>query len=219
MNSDRVCKLCGVGLPSRAETGQRGGRLSLYCSLRCRQQQGWLVRRKLKPWREAACGVCGELFRTKLDHQRFCGSACYAEAQALRQARKWREQNPRPEVFTYTCDFCGLEFSRPTPLGGVKKFHRDCAVEARRARYRKKTVARQIAGVKPSGVSILRIVERDGWVCGVCGLPVDEALPRTSRMGATVDHIVPLSKGGSDELENLQLAHWICNNQKSNKVV
>ena len=37
-------------------------------------------------------------------------------------------------------------------------------------------------------------------------------------MGLTVDHVIPLSKGGSDELENLRPAHWICNNRKSDKV-
>lgn len=30
----------------------------------------------------------------------------------------------------------------------------------------------------------------------------------------TFDHILPLSKGGFDELENYQLAHWKCNQAK-----
>lgn len=34
-----------------------------------------------------------------------------------------------------------------------------------------------------------------------------------------VDHIVPISKGGHpSDIENLQLAHWGCNRQKSDKV-
>lgn len=32
----------------------------------------------------------------------------------------------------------------------------------------------------------------------------------------TFDHILPKSKGGDDELENLQLAHFRCNQTKSN---
>jgi len=34
----------------------------------------------------------------------------------------------------------------------------------------------------------------------------------------TVDHIVPLTKGGIDKLENLALACFHCNRQKSNKI-
>lgn len=33
-----------------------------------------------------------------------------------------------------------------------------------------------------------------------------------------VDHIIPLSLGGSDSLENIQIVHWICNRAKGNKL-
>ena len=35
---------------------------------------------------------------------------------------------------------------------------------------------------------------------------------------ATVDHIVPKSKGGSDHPDNLQLAHARCNKIKGNRI-
>jgi 5-methylcytosine-specific restriction endonuclease McrA len=39
-------------------------------------------------------------------------------------------------------------------------------------------------------------------------------------MSATVDHIIPVSKGGHPSaMDNLQLAHWICNRLKSNKLL
>jgi 5-methylcytosine-specific restriction endonuclease McrA len=43
-------------------------------------------------------------------------------------------------------------------------------------------------------------------------------LLRTSKMGLTVDHWIPLSKGGSDDMSNLRPAHWICNRRKSNSL-
>lgn len=32
-----------------------------------------------------------------------------------------------------------------------------------------------------------------------------------------VDHIIPISLGGSDSLDNVQIVHWICNREKGNK--
>lgn len=56
-------------------------------------------------------------------------------------------------------------------------------------------------------------------VCGICGQPVDKQLPSTDPMSATIDHIIPISKGGHpSDLNNLQLAHWCCNRQKSDKL-
>ena len=38
-------------------------------------------------------------------------------------------------------------------------------------------------------------------------------------MSATIDHIIPLIRGGSpDDMDNLQLAHFCCNRAKSDKV-
>lgn len=56
-------------------------------------------------------------------------------------------------------------------------------------------------------------------VCGICGRPVDKSIPYPHPMSATIDHIVPIAKGGHpSDLENLQLAHWICNRQKSDRI-
>lgn len=38
------------------------------------------------------------------------------------------------------------------------------------------------------------------------------------RLTATVDHIIPRALGGSDDRENLQLAHFGCNASKRHRV-
>ena len=57
-------------------------------------------------------------------------------------------------------------------------------------------------------------------ICALCGKPVDKSLKFPHPMSPTVDHIIPVAKGGHpSDISNLQLAHWTCNRQKSDKLV
>ncbi len=56
--------------------------------------------------------------------------------------------------------------------------------------------------------------------CGICGKPVDKTLSPPHPLSPTVDHIIPVSKGGHpSDISNLQLAHRCCNREKSNKMI
>ena len=55
--------------------------------------------------------------------------------------------------------------------------------------------------------------------CGICGHPVDFSLKAPHPMSATIDHIIPVAKNGHpSDLSNLQLSHFSCNRQKSDKI-
>ena len=57
-------------------------------------------------------------------------------------------------------------------------------------------------------------------VCGICGRPVDFSLKYPHPLSPCIEHIIPVAKGGHpSDLENLQLAHWTCNRQKSDKLI
>ncbi len=58
-----------------------------------------------------------------------------------------------------------------------------------------RTVARQLHGAVP---------------CWICGQPV-------SAEDATLEHIKPLSEGGSSHIENLAISHGACNHQRHAK--
>lgn len=56
--------------------------------------------------------------------------------------------------------------------------------------------------------------------CGICGHEVDFSVRYPHPLSPCIDHIIPVSKGGHpSDIENLQLAHWCCNRQKSDKLV
>lgn len=55
-------------------------------------------------------------------------------------------------------------------------------------------------------------------VCGICGLPMDREVRWPDPMSKSIDHIIPLSKGGSHTQENLAWAHLGCNVRKGVRV-
>lgn len=58
------------------------------------------------------------------------------------------------------------------------------------------------------------LAARDGWVCAYCRNPLQATLPLPE-----VDHVIPKSKGGTDELSNLVLACAPCNGSKGDKLL
>ncbi len=50
-----------------------------------------------------------------------------------------------------------------------------------------------------------------GLPCAICGEPF------TSRSGIVADHRIPLSKGGTSDISNLQGVHKKCNERKGNR--
>jgi 5-methylcytosine-specific restriction endonuclease McrA len=51
------------------------------------------------------------------------------------------------------------------------------------------------------------VFERDEGICGICGNPAN-------RDDFHVDHVIPLSRGGSHAYSNVQTAHPLCNLRK-----
>lgn len=80
------------------------------------------------------------------------------------------------------------------------------ALEKRRASDRERKARRR--GAREM---ILRIAQRDGFACSLCG----EHMPDVGDI--EVDHVIPVSKGGNSEPENLKLAHSRCNAKKGNR--
>lgn len=62
------------------------------------------------------------------------------------------------------------------------------------------------------------VYERDGWVCGLCDLPINRALQWPHKWSASLDHIVPQSRSlfPDHSARNLRAAHLQCNSMRGN---
>lgn len=69
-------------------------------------------------------------------------------------------------------------------------------------------------GVDYESIDRLAVFAADGWECQLCHNPVDQSIKRPDPMSASLDHIVPMSKGGGHIRSNVQLAHLGCNKAK-----
>jgi len=61
------------------------------------------------------------------------------------------------------------------------------------------------------------LLMRDGPLCQICGELMDWKTGRHCQR-VSLDHIIPISKGGAHTMDNVRLVHLSCNSRKGNKV-
>lgn len=190
----------------------------MTCSRYCRDQRAYRIAKENKPKVFAKCRTCLKQFQ-RGNKTVYCSEACRYEAAKAYASQQWKkEKAQKPDFKKLTCTWCKKAITVKSSFPGLKATHPDCKKERTRARNRTKNTQRRGYQVSKRRIGIENIGDRDGWVCHICEKPVDPFLPGNHKEGATFDHVIPLSKGGSDEPDNLKLAHWICNIRKSDKV-
>lgn len=95
--------------------------------------------------------------------------------------------------------------------------------EKKRARWRKREAIRR--GSISSKYLESDVIDLYGTTCYICLEEIDMSASRRSGIGNNweqglhIDHIIPLSKGGNDSIDNVRPAHAICNLKKGSKLV
>lgn len=147
-------------------------------------------------WAEQTpCKVCGD--REPGRFRQFCSTTCW---------HAWRNYDGQVPLGK-PCASCGdwLEFLT-TDSAGRKGYRAHSYCKPCKRRY------------KSHYMSVVELALRDGPYCGLCGCDVDMDATRPDFMCPSVDHITPRSAGGTDDPENLQLAHLRCNVQKGSRI-
>lgn len=64
----------------------------------------------------------------------------------------------------------------------------------------------------------LTLFHLHGWTCWVCKEQINPRLRFPSHWAATVEHIIPLCRGGTHTWDNVAPAHAICNFSKGERL-
>ena len=211
---ESVCQVCGrTFYPHGLAKG-------LYCSHQC---SGIAMRKEDSKVR---CELCGEGFVPKCSSQRFCSKECVVrfrrsealgyEAQYVRSLRwmaRLSAKMGQEDASMRACMVCGEMFvARDTRW-------KTCSEQCRRAYENARHDKRIYRNGRPDlSINLPALFRRDGGVCKGCGLRMTFDCDPNSDDYPSVDHIVPLARGGLHRWFNVQLMCRGCNSDKRDEM-
>lgn len=97
-----------------------------------------------------------------------------------------------------------------------KDYHKDNPEQSRQDARRRRA---RVRGVESQPYTESEVLDLYGFQCHLCGESVDLKASRQQgkgdwQMGLHIDHLVPISSGGTNTIENVRPAHALCNLQK-----
>lgn len=216
-----ICKHCGAAYtPKNANRNQ-------FCGRQCaRLAQGFDLSKPSNHRPHCRvyfpnCEQCRKQFTTNRKTVRLCSDVC----------RKARQEEAC--LYPRTCKVCQCEFTRKWAHDVcsdacqeiINKPKRRVASKATRKKRRalglddhgKAYKRAKRCGVAYEVIQRRKVYERDGWMCLLCRKPIKQGVVVPHPLSATLDHIIPMSKGGSHTYSNVQCAHFSCNWMKGDK--
>lgn len=183
------------------------------------------------------CPECQRREVEQRETERETASMRRALVRAFRGVLRVKEHEEREREFldtVHVCKECGREFTlrelredNPWNFTSKPTF---CCTSCRNRWHRREDRHRRRERGEQKGygnVSLLALEERDNHTCYLCGTKTDRSDYRVDESGnfiagpsyPSIDHVVPLSKGGTHDMSNVRLACCRCNAIKGNRDV
>lgn len=221
----RACTHCGAEIRGRTAR-------AVYCSVECsrkvaRRSMTQRERRALQASKAGKrCLVCATDISILNAQAKFCGQFCRERASgyhqlgpSIRRACALPDCGEPFETFLNRTRCC-------SELHGKRLWNRESRAdgrqaqqywnEARRAAYHRRRALKRGASIGEPFTNE-DIFERDRWACQLCGYVIDPEVKWPHPKSASLDHVVPLSRGGAHSRANTQLACLECNVRKGNR--
>lgn len=152
------------------------------------------------------CPICGKEFAAKNTGIKYCSTTCHKRAAT--------GKGPYKKPHTCNCIVCGKEFE--TIRDDAKTCSRKCnAAWSRIDRNKRYTHLKKI-GKFDASITLPNVYDAFDGVCQMCGQKLYFDGDSNGDKYPSIDHIKPISKGGSHTWDNVQLLCRGCNVIKSN---
>lgn len=200
-----TCKVCGQGFTRVTKNPDRMN----VCGESCRRWWiGYTSEHKTceVPW--AQCPECTRPF-VKHNGRIYCTDQCADEASARKNGSRNRTCRQCGQELGY---YCVTTYCEPCREARARQSQRENSANGK---HRRRAWIKQAPHEPISRVTIYR---RDNWTCGICQQHVDGWLTYPHPMSASLDHVIPLARGGSHTYRNVQLAHLRCNIAKGDRL-
>jgi hypothetical protein len=146
----------------------------------------------------------------------------YLSREIQRLEREIEERNRPPRKLK--CAECGEAFYTKT-MYDLKYCSKKCRHRANKRKSKARRLMRTTGKSADPSISLDRVYERDKGICYICGHKTDYN-DHSHKNGhfcsgpayPTIDHVFPISKGGSHQWGNVKLACHRCNSLKSDNV-
>lgn len=181
-----------------------------------------------------ACAFCGGAFTTHTSAARYCSSTHGAwDRYGYSPATTLATYVPPPPMRTTTapttvsegqgkyiaarCIVCNTSFITRSAVENT------CSTECKRERKRewrrnsKHTRRARKKNAFVANVSRKKTFERDGYRCHICKAKTNPNAKVPNPKAPTLDHLIPLSKGGTHEPSNVATACFRCNHLKADR--
>lgn len=195
-NSSRLCKKCNA----------KRATLALSVKAADRRAEKWTPRVS-RIW-IVVCPLTGEATRTSRVGTAIC--TC-SECREARKPVRLCKCGSRLGYHRSKCDGC----KRKAKRSARRQFKKSAAYRRLRKAHRAKRKARKRGASEMENVMPVEIFERDHWRCVSCRCTTPRELIGTNHGNEpTLDHVVPLARGGTHTSGNLQLLCRDCNTLK-----
>lgn len=192
--TNKVCEWCGKSYEVKSKYASQ----SRFCSHEC--QQTWYSRQKgHKPMEE---------YLKELEQQK-------------EETARIKEAERKARIKTKVCTECGETFEtiQPNQLTCSKECSR---LRKNRLRWHYKEKRYNETNLIDKDITVKVLYKRDKGICYICGGKCDfkdyTQINGHFTAGPTypsVDHIIPIARGGKHAWDNVKLAHHYCNSTKS----
>jgi 5-methylcytosine-specific restriction endonuclease McrA len=204
------CRLCGYEFERTCDFLKRG---NVICS-ECEKKKAAELQ-EAKEAKAEAKRITEEIFRLwypPVDTRR----------EALLDQTGICEICGKPYIVRGYVKSCGLKYARDNGVCSsecrdekkrqiIRELHR-----GRKDSHRHR--ARKYGCEYDPSVKLEKLIARDGLRCAICGEMCDPNDHSWSKYSGpkypSIDHIIPMSKGGGHTWDNVQVAHIICNSEK-----